>query len=271
MQYRVEELASATGVTVDTVRFYQGKGLIPAPDRQGRHAIYGAGHVARIQQIRVLLREGFSLAQIAKLPGPGEGSETSAVPPARPDPLPGEATDALLLALAEEGSGQRLYTRAELAASAGLPEDVINAAQAAGLLEPTLREGEPHYSNVDLEMLRGGLAILGAGLPLSAFLPLASEHDAHIRAVAERGIDLFDDHVRKQSPDGENPEVVANAFRDLLPRLTKLVALHFQRTVVRRAMERLRAKGEGPALERALASVEASQLESSWLEGGTRR
>jgi hypothetical protein len=34
--------------------------------------------------------------------------------------------------------------------------------------------------------------------------------------------------------------------------------------LVNRAMERLRAKGEGPALERALAAVEATHLEGEW-------
>jgi len=262
MQYRVEELASATGVTVDTVRFYQGKGLIPPPGRKGRHAIYDEVHVARIAQIRNLLSEGFSLAQIGRVPAPGEPA---------PEPSEEAGPDALLHALAQTGSGPRLFTRAELAVRAGLPEDVIAAAQAAGLLEPKERDGVARYSSVDLEMLRDGLSVLGAGLPLYAFLPLASEHDANIRAIAERGIDLFDDHVRKQAQDGDDPEVVADAFRELLPRLTRLVALHFQRTVVQRAMQRLRAKGEGPALERALAAVEASPLEGSWLEGGRKR
>ena len=138
------------------------------------------------------------------------------------------------------------------------------AAQLAGLLEPTQRDGEELFSSVDLEMLENGLAILGAGLPLAEFLALATEHDQNIRAVSERGIDLFDDHVRKVASDGDDPEVVAQAFRDLLPRLTRLVALHFQRTVVSRAMERLRAKGKGAALERALATVEATHLEGEW-------
>ncbi len=277
MQYRVEELAAATGITVDTIRFYQGKGLIPPPDRRGRHAIYGTQHLARIQQIRSLLGEGFSLAQIGRVPPPGSAVASAPAPQAviysdaHPGGSPGANADALLGALAEQRSSQRVFTRAGLAAHAGVPEDVIIAAQTAGLLEPTQRDGVAHYSAVDLEMLQNGLSILGAGLPLSEFLPLASEHDGNMRTVAERGIDLFDDHVRKQAADGDDPEVVANAFRELLPRLTRLVALHFQRTVVRQAMERLRAKGEGPALDRALAAVEASAFESDWLEGGARR
>ena len=74
MQYRVEELAAACGIKVFTVRFYQGRGLIPAPARRGRAAIYGPAHLVRIRQIRSLLEQGFSLAQIQLLPAPDEES-----------------------------------------------------------------------------------------------------------------------------------------------------------------------------------------------------
>ena len=42
MQYRVEELARAAGVSVDTIRFYQARRLLPAPRRAGRRAVYEA-------------------------------------------------------------------------------------------------------------------------------------------------------------------------------------------------------------------------------------
>jgi hypothetical protein len=140
----------------------------------------------------------------------------------------------------------------------------VIAAEAAGVLESSQHDGEAFFSSADLEMLQNGLAVLGAGLPLAEFLNLASRHDRNIREVSELGIDLFDDHVRKVAANGDDPEVVAQAFRDLLPRLTRLVALHFHRTLVNRAMERLRAKGEGPALARALAAVEATHMEGEW-------
>ena len=36
MRYRVEQLAAACDVSVDTVRYYQSRGLLPAPEREGR-------------------------------------------------------------------------------------------------------------------------------------------------------------------------------------------------------------------------------------------
>lgn len=256
MQYNVEDLATATGVKVDTIRFYQGKGLIEPPARKGRNAIYGPAHVVRIQQIRSLLGEGFTLAQIRRVDAPDDsGSATQ---------LGSSSSDALLRALAQERGGEHKFKRGELATRAGVSEEVIDAAQAAGLLEPSELSGQEVFSSVDLEMLRSGIQILGAGLPLAEFINLASQHDHNIRDISERGIDLFDDHVRKVATNGDDPEVVAQAFRDVLPTLTRLVALHFQRTLVNRAIERLRAKGEGAALERALAAVEATHLEGEW-------
>jgi DNA-binding transcriptional MerR regulator len=260
MQYRVEELAAACAIKVDTVRFYQGRRLIPAPERLGRSAIYGPPHLRRIRQIRSLLKQGFSLAQIQKLPAPDEDSDDASIL----GDDPGETERALLDALAQERAGERSLSRAELAAEAGIPEDLIAAAETAGLLESVREDGKDRFSSADLEMLSSGLAVLGAGLPLSEFLDLAATHDQHIRKLSEAGIDLFDDHVRKVAKDGDDPEVVARAFREILPQLTRLVALHFQRTLVNRALERLRAKGEGPALERALVAVRQSREETRW-------
>lgn len=258
MHYKVEDLATACGVKVDTIRFYQGKGLIDPPARQGRNAVYGPGHLARIRQIRSLLGEGFSLAQIQRFGPPDEAEPIPSAPNSESSSL------ALLRALAQERASERRFSRSELAAEAGVPEELVDAAQAAGLLEPSRHDGKEFFSSVDLEMLRSGLSVLGAGLPLAEFLELAAQHDRNIREVSEKGIDLFDDHVRKVATNGDDPEVVAQAFQQVLPQLTKLVALHFQRTLVNRAMERLRAKGEGPALERALAAVEATHLEGEW-------
>jgi DNA-binding transcriptional MerR regulator len=72
MEYRVEEIAGAAQVRVDTLRFYQARGLLPAPRKRGRVAIYDDEHLERLRRIRQLQREGFSLAQIQRLLSGGE-------------------------------------------------------------------------------------------------------------------------------------------------------------------------------------------------------
>ena len=62
---RVEELAARADVSVDTIRFYQKRRLLPAPERRGRIAWYGPEHVDRLAQIRDLQQRGFSLAIVS--------------------------------------------------------------------------------------------------------------------------------------------------------------------------------------------------------------
>lgn len=65
---RISELARAGGVGVETVRYYQRKGLLVAPDGTasgGRH--YGSEDVRRLRYVRRAQAAGFSLAEIATL------------------------------------------------------------------------------------------------------------------------------------------------------------------------------------------------------------
>lgn len=244
MEFRVEELAAAAGVRVDTLRFYQGQGLLPAPDRRGRTAIYGDDHLSRLRRIRDLKQQGFKLAQIRRV------LEADAA-----DPVP------LLQALVEQGVGSRTLTRGELAAETGVPEVLIRAAVSAGLVEPLRVNGEERFGESDLELARAGLALLAAGFPLQSLLGQAVGHARHVDALCDAAIDLFDEHVRKSGPAAGDMQAIGDVFRDLLPQVTRLVALHFQRTLVTRALNRLRGKEEVEALEAALRATEAARLE----------
>src|SRR5580658_6948178 len=63
----IEELASQSGTATSTVRMYQSRGLLPAPERHGRIGYYGQGHLARLRLIAQLQEQGFSLASIKQL------------------------------------------------------------------------------------------------------------------------------------------------------------------------------------------------------------
>ena len=61
-------VAAAAGVHVETIRFYQRKGLMPEPVRSyGRIRRYGARDVARIKFVKSAQWLGFSLEEIAGL------------------------------------------------------------------------------------------------------------------------------------------------------------------------------------------------------------
>ena len=66
--YTIGTLARAGGVNVETVRFYQRKGLMPAPTRyHGGIRRYSAADLGRLRFIKTAQRLGFSLDEIGLL------------------------------------------------------------------------------------------------------------------------------------------------------------------------------------------------------------
>lgn len=64
----VGAFAAAAGVNVETIRFYQRKGLLPEPMRPyGQIRRYGDADVARVKFVKSAQRLGFSLEEIAGL------------------------------------------------------------------------------------------------------------------------------------------------------------------------------------------------------------
>ena len=60
--------AKAAGVNVETIRFYQRKGLLPEPDKPyGSIRRYGETDVTRVRFVKSAQRLGFSLDEIAEL------------------------------------------------------------------------------------------------------------------------------------------------------------------------------------------------------------
>ncbi|MGQ0710434.1 MAG: Hg(II)-responsive transcriptional regulator [Rhodoferax sp.] len=60
--------ARAAGVNVETIRFYQRKGLLLEPDKPyGRIRRYGEADVMRVRFVKSAQRLGFSLEEIAEL------------------------------------------------------------------------------------------------------------------------------------------------------------------------------------------------------------
>ena len=64
----IGSLAETAGVNVETIRFYQRKGLMPEPEKPyGSIRRYGAGELARVRFIKSAQRLGFSLEEIGEL------------------------------------------------------------------------------------------------------------------------------------------------------------------------------------------------------------
>ena len=239
----VDQVAAAAGLGIDTVRYYQRLGLISAPIRKGRRAAYHEDHVARLAEIRRLADDGFTLAQIGAL-----GDEPVATDPA--SDLRRLAVDAL----------DRSLSRAEVADRAGVPESLVALLVDNGLLAPLSDGPEPRFDDGAVSMVRAGLAISAAGVPLDELVALATDHGAHVDEVVERAIDLFERHVRTGNAE-PSPQELVEVVHSLLPAVTRLVAQHFHRTLVARARDRTGADGEEAGLTEALLAADADRLE----------
>lgn len=124
----VEQLATRVGMSVRTVRFYAGRGLIPPPRREGRNGYYGADHIARLELVKELQAHGFTLSAIE---GYLERIPASATPEA-------VALHRTLLAPWTTDLPEAVK-RAELEIRAGrdLSDDDIELLVAIGVVEPT--------------------------------------------------------------------------------------------------------------------------------------
>jgi len=63
----INQLAGMVGMTARNIRAHQSRGLVHSPRIEGRLARYGSDHVARLELISSLQREGFTLAAIKRL------------------------------------------------------------------------------------------------------------------------------------------------------------------------------------------------------------
>ena len=224
MEYRVEQLAARAEVSVDTVRFYQARGLLDPPRRTGRIALYDDGHLARLDRIRELQAKGFTLATIGRL----VRGELDA------------ADEALIEAAGGEGDGEaaeEFFDLDELAARSGIPVALLQAIEREGLLVGRRHQGGPAYTPGDVAVARAGLRLLELGLPLPEVLELARDHHARVRQTAERAVALFDAHVRQPLRSAGLDEDAAaarlvEAFDALLPATVDLVSHHFRRTLL---------------------------------------
>ena len=240
MRYRVEQLAAACDVSVDTVRYYQSRGLLPQPEREGRVAWYGPEHLDRMLQIRALQRKGLTLAAIRRVLA-GELGAADA-----------DLAAAVAAARGEIGDDVELLSLEEFSARSGVPASLIQAVEREGIRLGRADEGDERYTAADIEMVRTALRLLEFGLPLPDLLGLARDADVAMRGLAERAVELFDEHVRKPirdtaGDDERAAEQMVEAFAELLPAVTHLVSHHFRRVLLETAEAHIEEPETSPA------------------------
>jgi MerR family mercuric resistance operon transcriptional regulator len=78
--YSIADLADAAGVGVETVRYYERRGLVAQPARPGGgYRRYGGGHVHRIRFIKRAQDIGFTLEEIDSLLALEDGTDRRSI------------------------------------------------------------------------------------------------------------------------------------------------------------------------------------------------
>ena len=216
MDYHVEELAETAGVAVDTIRYYQREKLLAPPRREGRRAFYDDVHLERVQEIRSLAQQGFSLAQIRELSaGDGNG---------------------LLVDLAEQNAADPDLDKTELARRAEIPEFLIDVVVSAGLLTPLGEGDEQRFAADAVDMLVAARTLVSEGVSLEELTALAMRHATHVENVVDDALELF---KRNSDAKGRDRDELVSLMHRLVPVASNLVGQHFERTLRTRALARL--------------------------------
>jgi DNA-binding transcriptional MerR regulator len=236
VDYRVDELATEAGISVELLRSYQSRGLLPPPRHEGRVAVYGARHLDRLRLIRELKQQGYSIKML-----------TTALAEERPLP---DIVD----------SPEDLLTHRDVAERTGVHPAVLKSLEGSGVLRPRRFDGELRYTEADVRAVRMFLTLLGFGLPLEEFLEVAKVQIEANDRVAAAAVDLFLRNVREPllaealTQRAEAERLVA-ALRLMLHGTSALVGYHFQRAVlnaVQEELERTGSKAERAALRKEL-------------------
>lgn len=216
----VEQLADRVGMTVRTIRFYAGRGLIPPPVREGRNGFYGEGHLARLELVRELQAHGFTLSAI-------EGYLERLPEAASPGDV---ALQRTLLApwlsdLPETESRAGLETRAGRA----LSDDDMELLVALRVVEPTPDEDVFRVSPAHFSI---GIGLIDLGLPLDAAVEAERIFESHARAIATELTEVFRDRVLPHyRASGESSEAIAAMVERFKPLTVQALVTAYESAV----------------------------------------
>jgi DNA-binding transcriptional MerR regulator len=217
-QLTIDELAQRTGMTVRNIRAHQSRGLLPAPDVQGRIGYYGDRHISRLELIQQLQAGGFNLTAIQRLVERAEETGDNI----------GDLRNLVLTPFAEEPS--EVMTLAELGAQLGeIDTRMIKQSVELGFMIPL---GDDRYEVLSPTLLRAGISALELGVPVDTLFEVFKKVNEHTRAIAEVFTKMVDTGVvRPQEKAGLPPEsfpAVVEAIEGLRPLATETVMASFR-------------------------------------------
>lgn len=206
----IDELAQRTGMTVRNIRAHQSRGLLPPPDVQGRTGYYDADHIARIELIKELQAEGFSLELIRRLleSTGGQSGEVLRFTRAVREPFVDEEP--------------QVVDAAELAERYGNPDPhLLERAVELGLLRPL---GGGRYEEVSPRLGRAGAALAELGIDAKHALDVVARLRRQADSAAKTFAKLFVDEIWSPFVQAGSPEERWQEVGDALERLRPLAS-----------------------------------------------
>ncbi len=206
----IDELAAQVGMTVRNVRAHQARGLLPAPEIQGRTGYYGPEHVARLELVKDLQAEGFNLEAIKRIVERTPGSSSAAVldfTRALAEPFTDEPSEVVDARHFTERWGEQASLEA------------LERAQRLGFVKPL---GDGRFEILSPRMERASSELARLGVPLDVTLDLTETVRRHAEAVAKAYVRLFLDHVWRPFQESGEPEERWPEVREALERLRPL-------------------------------------------------
>lgn len=242
-EYRVDDLAAEAGITVELLRSYQSKGMLPPPRHEGRVALYDDSHLRRLREILDLKYQGYSLRMIAHLLGPADGAVSVTPSPSRP-----------VLADTFADVDEEPLTMRQVSERARVPPSMLRSLEASGLLVPRATGDDRRYSTADVRAVRMLLSLISGGLPIEEFMRAARTEIEANEKLATDAADLFFQYVREPLLDAgldedAQAEQLVSALALMLQATTTLISYNYQRRVLNIVTAELGRRGATKELE----------------------
>jgi len=227
----IEQLAERVGMSVRTVRFYAGRGLIPPPRREGRNGYYGPDHIARLELVRELQSHGFTLQAI-------EGYLDKIPEDAGPDQVALHRT--LLAPWMPELPETLARPALEKRAGRALSDDDLELLIALGVVEPTPEEDVFKLAPAHLAV---GMGFLDAQLPIEAAHGTRKIILEHGTSLAEELTELFRTQVWPHlKASGQPPEIITAMVERFKPLTIQALVVAYEQAVDEQKRETIRRR-----------------------------
>ncbi|MFT4085659.1 MAG: MerR family transcriptional regulator [Gordonia sp. (in: high G+C Gram-positive bacteria)] len=178
-EYRINDLAEASGVSVRNIRVYQDRGLLPSPEVRGRTGWYSDEHLVRLNLISRLLERGYTFATISELLiAASHGMKVEHVLRAKP-----------------RGGRLRNLRRAatititELRRTLNMDDRAVGLSQKLGLLT---KDGA-HYAVRNPELLEGAEVLVKGGVEIESLLDRWVRVESDLTDVARSFVSIITD------------------------------------------------------------------------------